>query len=143
MGRVQAATRQRHGLAGQRMRSSVIPLDPGFDAGDRSGTLACKMAPVKDSQGRTYGGQTGDAPAASRPAGIRRAIATVSPQARNRHALSADPIGELTAAVRVGGTSQAVLDWLEGQVKCSRDDLTAELVVLWQAIGEIAAARAR
>lgn len=85
----------------------------------------------------------GDAAAGHRAAAIRRVIATVSTEGRSMHALAEDPVVELTAAMLVGGTSQAVLDWLEGQVRCSRDDFVDDLVTLWQAIGDVAAARVR
>lgn len=85
----------------------------------------------------------GDAAAGHRAGAIRQVIATVSTQGRSMHALAEDPAVELTAAMLVGGTSQAVLDWLEGRIACSRDDFIDDLVNLWQAIGDVGAARVR
>jgi hypothetical protein len=38
----------------------------------------------------------------------------------------------------VGGTSQVILDWLDGRARCSRQELTAILVALWRGIGDVA-----
>jgi AcrR family transcriptional regulator len=85
----------------------------------------------------------GDAAAGHRAAAIRQVIATVAAQGRSRRALADDPTVEVTAAMLVGGTSQAVLDWLDGPVECSRERFTDDLVALWQAIGDAATAQVR
>ena len=43
----------------------------------------------------------------------------------------------------VGGTSQAVLDWLDGRVAQTREEFIDDLVALWLAIGDSMAARVR
>jgi hypothetical protein len=84
-----------------------------------------------------------DAAAGHREAAIRRLIATVAGRGRSMHELTLDPFVEVAAAMLVGGTSQAVLDWLGGAVDCPREDLIDQLVTLWQAVGDLAATRAR
>ena len=41
----------------------------------------------------------------------------------------------------VGGTSQAVLDWLDGRIAASREALVEDLVALWLLISAGTAAR--
>ena len=84
-----------------------------------------------------------DAAAGHRAAAIRRVIATVASEGRNMHHLAADPAVELAAAMLVGGTSQAVLDWLDRRVPQTRDEFVDDLVALWLAIGDSMAARVR
>lgn len=84
-----------------------------------------------------------DAAAGHRAAAIRQVIATVSTQGRAIHALDDDAGVEAAAAMLVGGTSQAVLDWLDGRIVCSREAFIDDLVGLWHAIGGRAATRAR
>jgi AcrR family transcriptional regulator len=83
----------------------------------------------------------GDAAAGHRIAVIRRVIASAASYGRNLYELADDPDVELTAAMLVGGTSQTVLDWLDGRVDCSRDELIAHVVALWCAIGDETTAR--
>ena len=86
----------------------------------------------------------GEAIAGHRAAAIRQVIAAVAEEGRTIHVIpGADPRIELAAAMMVGGTSQAVLDWLDGRVECGREELVEELAVLWHALSETAAARAR
>jgi hypothetical protein len=58
---------------------------------------------------------------------------------------SSDPAIELWAAMLIGGTSQALLDWIDGRVACSRGQLVDDLVEMWLAIGNagVAAMRSR
>ncbi len=83
----------------------------------------------------------GDAAAGHRAAALRRLIGTVDAQARSLLTAAPDPFVEVTAAMLVGGTSQAVLDWLDGRIERSRDALVADVVELWLLISEGAAAR--
>ena len=85
----------------------------------------------------------GDAAAGHRAAAIRQVIATVAAQGRSIHALAEDPTVDLSAAMLVGGTSQSVLDWLDGRIDCHRDQLIEDLVALWQSIGDVASSRVR
>jgi AcrR family transcriptional regulator len=85
----------------------------------------------------------GDAAAGHHATAIRRLISMVAVRGRDIYALADDPVVGLSAAILVGGTSQAVLDWLDGRVRCSRDDLVDDLVALWHAIGDAATARVR
>lgn len=83
----------------------------------------------------------GDAAAGHRAAAIRQLIATVAAQARSILALTGDPLVEASAAMLVGGTSQAVLDWLDGRIDTPRETLIEDLVALWQCISDGTAAR--
>lgn len=84
----------------------------------------------------------GEAAAAHRDAALRRLIATVADTGRTLHGID-DPVVETAAAMLIGGTSQAVLDLLDGRIRGEREDAIADLVALWQAISDAAAARAR
>jgi AcrR family transcriptional regulator len=85
----------------------------------------------------------GDAAAGHRAAAIRQLIATVAAQGRSIHNLADHPTVKLTAAMLIGGTSQAVLDWLDGQFDTTREQLIEDLTALWQSIGDIAVATVR
>jgi AcrR family transcriptional regulator len=85
-----------------------------------------------------------DAAAGHRAEAIRRLIATVAAQGRSLYGIaSSDPAIELSAAMLIGGTSQALLDWLDGRVTCSRAELVDDLVDLWLAVGDAAVAARR
>lgn len=81
-----------------------------------------------------------DEAAGHRAAAVRRIIAATGAQGRSMYALGDDPAVEVTAAMLVGGTSQALLDWLDGRVACSRAQLIDYLVALWCAVGDETAA---
>jgi AcrR family transcriptional regulator len=84
-----------------------------------------------------------DAAAGLRAAAIRRLIAIVEEHGRSIYAVSdEDPAGELSAAMIIGGTSQAILDWLDGRAACPREELVDHLISLWLAIGDATDARA-
>lgn len=78
----------------------------------------------------------GGAAAERRTAATRQAVALAA--ARGRTVFQAgDAAGfELAASMVVGGTGQAVLDWLEGRVDCTREELIDALVGMWLAIGD-------
>ena len=73
-----------------------------------------------------------------RVAAIRRIITTVADTGRKLHWLGEDPSADLTAAMVFGGTSQAVLDWLDGRIDCSRAQFTDDLIALWNRIADTA-----
>ncbi len=84
-----------------------------------------------------------DAAAGHRARAIRQLIGTVGAQGRSIHNLAEDPIVPLTAAILIGGTSQAVLDWLDGQFDSTRQQLIDDLTILWQSIADTAATASR
>ena len=84
-----------------------------------------------------------DAASGHRAEAIRRVIATAAMEGRELHRLGDDPIVELTAAMLVGGSSQALLDWLDGRLDYSREELIEHLAALWLSLGDAAAARHR
>jgi AcrR family transcriptional regulator len=83
----------------------------------------------------------GEDAARHRVSALRRVIDTVAAEGRAMHGVQDEAFIEATASMLVGGTSQAVLDWLDGRIGSSRDALAENLVSLWQAIGDLAAAR--
>jgi hypothetical protein len=83
----------------------------------------------------------GDAAAGHRTEAIRRVVAAAALTGRDIRALPEDPTVTLTAAMLIGGTSQVVLDWLDGQIECDQERLISDLVMLWQAAGDAATAR--
>jgi AcrR family transcriptional regulator len=52
-----------------------------------------------------------------------------------------DPMIELVGSLLVGGTRQAVLDWLDRRMHDTLDDFIDDLVELWRAAAEAAVAR--
>ncbi len=83
----------------------------------------------------------GDAVAGHRAAAIGRLIGTVEARACSLLTLTPGPFVEVSAAMLVGGASQAVLDWLDGRFKTFREVLVGDLVALWLLISDGAAAR--
>ncbi len=78
----------------------------------------------------------GGAAAERRTAATRRGVALTAARGRTVFQAS-DPAGfELAASMVVGGTSQAVLDWLDGRVGGTREELIDGLVAMWLAIGD-------
>lgn len=80
-----------------------------------------------------------DAADQHRAAAIREVIVAVVSEGRQLHDVPDDAFAETAASMLVGGTSQAILDWLDGRVDCSRTAFVARVVVLWQAVGDVAA----
>ena len=78
----------------------------------------------------------GGVAAERRAASTHQAVALTAARGRTVFQ-AADAAGfELAASMVVGGTSQAVLDWLEGRVDCTRDELVDGLAAMWLAIGD-------
>jgi hypothetical protein len=71
-----------------------------------------------------------------RAAATRRAISLTA--ARGRTVFQPADVAdfELAASMVVGGTGQAVLDWLDGRVSGTREELIEGLVAMWLAIGD-------
>jgi AcrR family transcriptional regulator len=84
----------------------------------------------------------GEVESAHRTDAIHRIAATIAAEGRTMHEVSG-PVVDLTAAMLVGGTSQAVLDWLDGSLGTSREEFIEELVALWKTIGDGMALRAQ
>ncbi len=84
-----------------------------------------------------------DAASGHRADALRRVIGLVAIQGRDIHHLrDDDPIIGLTAAIIVGGTGQAVLDWLDGRIAYTEDDFADRLTALWLSLSAAAAANA-
>ena len=54
-----------------------------------------------------------------------------------------DPIAPLAAAMLIGGTIDALLNWLDGRIPMSREQFIDDVAALWVMAGDGAAARAR
>jgi AcrR family transcriptional regulator len=85
----------------------------------------------------------GEAASAHRAAAIRKIVAAAAEQGRSYHAIADGPLVGIAAAMLVGGTSQAVLDWLDEPRNVPREEFIDELAALWQIISDGAAKRAR
>jgi AcrR family transcriptional regulator len=85
----------------------------------------------------------GEAASRHRLEAIRRIAAAAAAQGHSYHAIADDPIIELSAALLVGGTSHALLEWLDRRIPVSREQLIDDLTSLWQVVSDGAAARAR
>lgn len=85
----------------------------------------------------------GEAADVHRTEALRQLIATAAATGRSLHDLADDAFTDLVAAMLVGGTSQAVLDWLDGRIASSQDELVDHLATLWQLIGDGVAAYVR
>jgi AcrR family transcriptional regulator len=84
-----------------------------------------------------------DAASGHRAEAVRRIIATVASRGHDVHPVE-DPVRpDLVAGFLVGGTSQAVLDWLDGRLPYPRAELIDELAALWTSLGDTAVARDR
>lgn len=51
-----------------------------------------------------------------------------------------DPMAELVSSFLVGGTIEAVLNWLDGSIAMSREQLMDDMATLWNVNGDAAAA---
>lgn len=85
----------------------------------------------------------GDAAAGHRTEAVRRVIAVAAATGRDLHAVDQDPFVDTAAAMLVGGTSQVLLDWLDGDLDTDASRLVDDLVALWQIIGDGVAGRRR
>jgi AcrR family transcriptional regulator len=86
-----------------------------------------------------------EAGANHRAAAIRGIAAQVVAVAREIHHAPkvTDPIIQTTAALLIGGTGQAILSWLDGEIPGSRNVLIDNLTTLWLITGDGVAAHAR
>jgi AcrR family transcriptional regulator len=87
----------------------------------------------------------GEAAAKHRAKVIHQVVDAANARGRIVHRLEGDgePVIALTASVLVGGTSQAVLDWLDGRLHADIEEFIDDLAALWRVAGDAAAARAR
>jgi AcrR family transcriptional regulator len=83
----------------------------------------------------------GDAAAEHRASALRQLASIVAAHGRGIYDLGDDPRVDLAAAMMVGGTSQAVLDWLDGRIGGSREAFVDELVALWLVMADATTAR--
>lgn len=73
--------------------------------------------------------------------GLARALTAYARQ--HHQARGRDPIAELTSALLLGGSIEAILTWLDGKIEMSRAQLIADLAALWVFAGDGAAALAK
>lgn len=133
-------------LAGEVIAATLAQVhagtDPSPDATVRRAVTAF-VEHLTDDPRRArvlFGALPADAAAARhRAAAIREVIVTVVSEGRQLHDVPDDAFAETAASMLVGGTSQAILDWLDGRVDCSRTAFVERVVVLWQAVGDVTA----
>lgn len=80
----------------------------------------------------------GDAAAGHQADALREIITRTAAIGRDLHAVPDGPFIATAAAMLVGGSSQAILDWLDGRIDGTQAQLVDDLVLLWQAIGDAA-----
>ncbi len=78
----------------------------------------------------------GHAAAGHQADALRQLINTAAAVGQGLHRQTPEPLVGTTAAMLVGGTSQAILDWLDGRIACDQAQLVDDLVLLWQALGD-------
>lgn len=82
---------------------------------------------------------------AHRQAAVAAFARTLSDYAHLHHDAkgATDPIAPLAASLLIGGSIDAILDWLDGKIPMSREAFIDDLAALWVITGDGAAARAR
>jgi AcrR family transcriptional regulator len=95
---------------------------------------------------RVLFGETPAAGAAARhrAQAVHQVVRAAAAQGRVVHHLgeAPDPLIDLAGTLLVGGTSQVVLDWFDGAIDLTEDELIEHLSALWLLVGEGAAERA-
>jgi AcrR family transcriptional regulator len=128
-------------LAGDAIAATLGAMDAGLPAQEaiRQG-IAAFVAHLTDDPRRArvlFGAvPAGHAAAGHQADALRRLINTAATVGNDMHQLGADPLVDTAAAMLVGGTSQALLDWLDGRIASDQAQLVEDLVVLWQAISD-------
>lgn len=82
---------------------------------------------------------------AHRQAAMQAFAQTLSAYAHQHHgaADASDPIAPLAASLLIGGSIDAILNWLDGRIPMSREQFIDDLAALWVIAGDGAAARAK
>jgi AcrR family transcriptional regulator len=78
----------------------------------------------------------GEAAMRHRTAAIRRLAAVAAARGRAIHDVEDERLMELSAGLLVGGTSQAVLDWIDGRLPVTREAFIDDLAALWLMVGD-------
>ena len=135
-------------LAEEAIATTVDALDPSAQPDEwvRAAVAALVGYAIDDPRrARVLFGATpaGEAASAHRTQAIRRIAAAAAAQGRTYHGIAGDPIVDLSADLLVGGTSHALLEWLDGRIDISRGQLIDDLTVLWQVVRRGAVAHAR
>jgi AcrR family transcriptional regulator len=89
--------------------------------------------------------RAGEAAARHRDEAIHRIVAVAVAEGRSMHHLEEqrDPVFDLAGTLIVGGSSQAILDWVDGRLPGDIDQHIDDLAALWLVLGDATAARAR
>ena len=81
---------------------------------------------------------------AHRRATIRRLASVLSAYGHEHHkARGTDPIAGVASALLIGGSIEAILESIDGEIAMSRERLIDNLAALWIAVGDSAAVRAK
>jgi AcrR family transcriptional regulator len=78
----------------------------------------------------------GEANAGHRLEAIHKIITTAASIGQGIHDVSDTPPVRVAAALLVGGSSQAILDWLDDRIGATQEQLIELLVALWQVVGQ-------
>lgn len=133
-------------LCGRAIDAAISTLPRGAAGPDAARTaVSAFISYLTDDprRGRVLFGQLppGDAAARSRDEAIRQITTIVATYGSEIYDMKSDERVGIAAAVMVGGTSQAVLDWIDGRIGATREDFVDELVATWLAIAEATKAR--
>ena len=85
----------------------------------------------------------GSEAATQRDRTLHRFIAVASAHGRDIYGLEADPRIEIAAAMMLGGTGQALLDWFNGRIAIERTELIDDIAATWLALADSMTARIR
>jgi AcrR family transcriptional regulator len=78
----------------------------------------------------------GSAAAKHRDRTLHRFIAVASAHGRDIYGLEEDPRIDIAAAMVLGGTGQALLDWFDGRIAIDRSEFIDELAETWLALAD-------
>lgn len=85
----------------------------------------------------------GSAAAQQRDRTLHRFITVASARGRDVYGLQEDPRIDLTAAMMIGGTGQALIDWFDGRIAIERTEFVDELAGTWLALADSMTERIR
>jgi AcrR family transcriptional regulator len=131
------------GLADEAIAVTMAAMAPGGPPPEVTRrAIAALVAHLTDDPRRArvlFGAvPAGDAAAGHQALALRQIITSTAAIGGDLHGLPAAPFVDTAAAMLVGGTSQAILDWLDGRITSAQAGLVDDLVRLWLAVGDAA-----
>jgi AcrR family transcriptional regulator len=123
-------------VAADAVAATLTAIEPGLDPQQATRAAITALVHYLTDDPRRARVLFGALPATETAAGhrveaIRGVVAAAATTGRGIHSLPDDPYLDIAAAMLVGGTSQAVLDWIDGEIACSQQELIEDLVSMW------------